>query len=180
MFNRRWQLAVVAVCGAVAVAAGFDDRSREPKRFGVVQAGRLYRSGELSPNELRHVARTYQLRTVISLLDPSVPESQAERATADALGLKWVNIPLRGDGSSTADERERLRAALYGEAGPTLVHCAAGANRTGLAVGLWRIERDRWDYERTLAELRAYGFDDLPKHQSMRDALAEAAAKQGR
>ena len=143
-----------------------------PKRFGVVEPGRLYRCGEISPAQLEHLAAEYHLRTVLSLLAPDAPESVAERQAAERLGLRWVNVPLPGNGASTAEERTRIKAVLFDlDAGPTLVHCAAGTNRTGLAVGMYRLHRHGWTLEQVLAEMRDFGFEDLPKHENLRQAL---------
>lgn len=151
-----------------------------PKRFGVVETGRIYRSGEITPRQLERVARENGIRTVLSMLDPDDAESVAEREAAERIGLRWLNVPLRGDGSSTAADRDRIRALLLDESnGPMLVHCAAGANRTGLACGMYRLHAQGWTVERVLSEMRDYGFDDLPKHENLRAALraeAEIAA----
>lgn len=166
-------LAAVAFAAALGVWA---QAGRWPRRFDVVDPGRLYRSGTVSPGQLERLQREYGLRRVISLLNPDYPPSRAELATARRLGLDWHNVPLTGDGASTAADRERLRALLTADAGPTLVHCAAGVNRTGLAVGMYRLHRQGWPLERVMAELRATDFADLPKHANLRAALAAEAA----
>jgi tyrosine-protein phosphatase SIW14 len=149
-----------------------------PKRFAAVVPGRLYRAGELTPTQLEYLHRTYGVERVLSLLDPEAPESQAERAAAQRLGVTWENVPLRGNGESTAAQRARVLELLCTpDAPPTLVHCAAGANRTGLAIGLYRLHVQHWPLERVMAELRSFGFDDLPKHENMRAALRAAAAQ---
>lgn len=168
----RLTLALVAVTASGA-ALVYVQRRGMPRRFGVVEEGRLYRCGEITPSELEHVTRKYGLRTVISLLNPEVPESIAEREAAERLGLRWVNVPLPGDGASTPEERERIKAALLDPAtAPLLVHCAAGTNRTGLAVGLYRIHQQGWTVTEVLAEMRRYGFEDRPRHENLRQALA--------
>jgi tyrosine-protein phosphatase SIW14 len=162
-------LALVAAAGAAVLWTGH----RLPKRFGVVEDGRLYRCGEITPSELEHVTRNYGLRTILSLLNPDVPESVAERRAAEELGLRWVNVPLPGNGASTAEQREKIKAVLFDlDAAPILVHCAAGANRTGLAVGMYRLHRSGWEVEQVLAEMRDHGFEDLPRHENLRAALA--------
>ena len=167
--------ATVVVVLAAAAGGGWYHTHHLPKRFGVVVPGRLYRSGRVSPAELATVVRRYHVRTVLSLLDPQAPESVRERQAAERLGLRWVNVPLRGDGSSTPAERARIEAVLADpQAVPVLVHCAAGVNRTGLAVGLYRIRRQGWTVEQVLAEMRRYDFEDLPKHANLRAALREA------
>lgn len=164
--------AAVALAGC-AVALLWHQQRLLPKRFGVVVEGRLYRSRQVTARELEHVARRYGVRTVLSLLNPEAPESVAEREAAARLGLRWVNVPLPGNGASTPEERARIRQVLFDpEVAPVLVHCAAGVNRTGLAVGLYRIHRQGWTVAQVLAEMRQYGFEDLPHHQNLREALA--------
>lgn len=178
---RRWtgplHPALLATVLALAAAAGgwaWHEATRLPKRFGVVEAGRLYRSGEVSPAQLETLAREKGIRTVLSLLDPSAPESVAERQAAERLGLTWLNIPLRGDGSSTPEARNEIRAILLrDDTGPMLVHCAAGSNRTGLTCGMWRIHRDGWTVEQVLDEMRRYDFEDLDKHENLLAALRD-------
>ncbi|GMU83612.1 MAG: hypothetical protein AMXMBFR47_34820 [Planctomycetota bacterium] len=167
---------IVAALALAAAAGGWawHEATRLPKRFGVVEAGRLYRSGEVSPTQLENVVREKGVRTVLSLLDPSAPESVAELQAAQRLGLTWLNIPLRGDGSSTPEARDRIREVLLrDDTGPILVHCAAGSNRTGLACGMWRIHRDGWTVDQVLDEMRRYDFEDLEKHENLRAALRD-------
>lgn len=143
-----------------------------PKRFGVVESGRLYRCGKITPLQLERVTREHGIKTVLSLLDPSHPDSIAERLAAEKLGLRWLNVPLSGDGSSRPEDRDAIREIVLDKSlAPLLVHCAAGANRTGLTCGMYRIHNDEWSYEKVLDEMRSYGFDDLEKHENLRDAL---------
>lgn len=177
----RRRLAVVvavAVCGL----AGFGGYSwwaaQYPKRFAMVEPGRLYRSGEVTPAQLARLRETYGIERVICLLATESPEAQAEHTAAQKLGLDWHNIPMGGDGTSTSPQRDQLRALLLDpNAPPTLVHCAAGTNRTGLAVGMYRIHHDGWTYDQVLDEMRRFSFDDLPKHENLRAALRDEARR---
>lgn len=178
-FSRKQRLAVaiglVAVVAA-GVAGGWWYATRLPKRFAAVVDGRLYRSGEVTPGHLARLQRDYGVGRVISLLNGDAPVSVAEREAAGRLGLTWVNVPLGGDGASRAEDRQRLLALLDDpNAPPTLVHCAAGVNRTGLAVGLYRLHCQHWTLEQVMDEMRRFGFDDLPKHDNLRMALASEA-----
>ena len=171
--RRRRVLLALAVLAGAGTAVLWLWWPGAPKRFAVVEPGRLYRCGDITPRQLEHLARTHPLRTVLSLLDPDVPESIAERAAAKRLGLHWVNVPLPGNGASTPAQRERIKAVLFDpNAAPILVHCAAGTNRTGLAVGMYRLHEQGWTVEQVLSEMRRFGFEDLPRHQNLREALA--------
>ena len=163
---------LVCVCGAWL---GWHARIW-PRRFDVVAAGRLYRAGEVTPDQLARLQRDYRVGRVISLLSADAPETRAERDAALRLGIDWQNIPLRGNGASTPADRDRLRDLLtQPDAPPTLVHCDAGVNRTGLAVGMYRLHCEHWTLEQVLAELRRTDFEDLPKHENLRAALAAEA-----
>lgn len=175
----HWRVvaATLVLVGALGAAAAWWYAGLVPKRFGTVVEGRLYRSGEVTPAQLERLRRTHSIGRVISFLDPGAPESVAERRAAERLGIIWENVPMGGDGSSTPADRARILALLTEpNAPPTLMHCAAGANRTGLACGLYRIHVQGWSYEQALDELRRYDFADLPKHENLRQALREAAA----
>lgn len=183
--RRRNPKAIPIVAGttivvvAVGIAAWYQS-SLWPKRFAVVDEGRLYRSGEVTTDQLKRLHDTYGIERVICLLNAEAPITQQEREAVEKLGLQWENISLTGDGASDAARRDALRALLLDpDAPPTLVHCAAGVNRTGLAVGMYRIHHDGWTYEQVYEEMLRFDFDDLPKHENLRQALREEAARAG-
>lgn len=166
-------MAVAGIASVITYASLY------PKRFAPVVDGRLYRSGELTPRQLEHLHAQYGIDRVICLLNPAATVTQREREAAAKLGIAWENVPLKGDGSSTPEDRDRLRqliskTALEGRR--TLVHCAAGANRTGLAIGMYRIHHDGWTVAEVLEEMRTFDFEDLPKHENLRAALEAEAA----
>ena len=161
-------------CGVLAAAGSFVSWM-EPKRFGVVEGARLYRAGLITPGHLFRLKRSYGLQRVVSFLNPEAPESLAEQQACRMLGIEYQNVPLRGNGESTPADRARISQLLSEDAGPSLLHCAAGTNRTGLATGLYRIQHQGWSFDKVLTELRAYNFEDQPKHANMREALEHAA-----
>jgi protein tyrosine/serine phosphatase len=171
--------ALVLVVAAGAVGGGVAwSQARLPKRFAEVVPGKLYRSGEVSASQLAVAHKEHGVRRVISLLDASAAETIAERDAAQRLGLEWYNIPMGGSGQSTPEARRRVLELLADpDAPPTLVHCGAGTNRTGLAIGLYRIHCQGWSLDATLEEMRQYGFRDLAKHEELRAALRAAASQ---
>lgn len=175
--RRRLAILVTALLLATTIGGYVWHDSRTPKRFAAVVDGRLYRSGSVSPRQLEYLADRYGIRTVVSLLNPDAPESAAEREAAQRLGLTWYNVPLRGNGASTPADREIIRQFFRRlPLQPTLVHCAAGTNRTGLAIGMYRIHHDGWTYEQVIEEMLQFDFENEANHANLRDALAAEAA----
>ncbi len=177
----RWGVAALVVVVALGGLAAWRLSERLPKRFAAVVDGRLYRSGAVTVGQLERLRDEFGITRVICLLDEMAPETQAEEAAARRLGMEWCNVSLPGNGASTSEDRRRILELLQAEeSGPTLVHCAAGVNRTGLAVGLYRLHCEGWTLDQVMAELRDFDFRDLPKHENLRAALAgEAEAAEG-
>lgn len=173
---RLWPAATLAVVALALTAIWWQTLGWRPKRFAAVVPGQVYRCGSVSPAQLERLQQEYGIRSVLSLLNPAADESRLERAAARRLGIRWINVPLPGDGSSTAADRGRIRAVLLDPSlRPILVHCAAGVNRTGLAIGMYRLHVQGWTLGQVLREMRRFGFEDLPKHENLRRALATEA-----
>lgn len=128
--------------------------------WDVAKPGVLYRSGQLTPEQLAEAVRQYGLRTVVNFkLDPW--QVAAERKLCKELGVDFVNLPMPGDGLGKPEQfREILKILDDPARRPIVVHCARGTCRTGAAVGLYRLERDGWAPEDVVAELRRQTYRD--------------------
>jgi protein tyrosine/serine phosphatase len=119
-----------------------------------VKRGVLYRSGQLTADQLTEAVNRYNIHTIINLQWPG-EEMQAERGLAGRLGVDFVNLPMPGDGLGEEWQfREILKVLDDPDRQPALVHCARGTCRTGAAVAFYRFERDGWTPEDVAAELR--------------------------
>jgi DSP-PTPase phosphatase fused to NAD+ Kinase len=121
--------------------------------WDAVKPGILYRSGQLTGDQLREAVKRYQIRTVINLQWPG-DEMKAERSLSRRLGVDFVNLPMPGDGLGEEWQfREILKILDDPDRRPALVHCARGTCRTGAAVAFYRFERDGWTPEDVASEL---------------------------
>jgi protein tyrosine/serine phosphatase len=129
-----------------------------------VKRGILYRSGQLSPEQLTAAIKQYGIRTIINLQLPG-EEMAEERDLAARLGVDFLNLPMPGDGFGEEWQfREILKVLDDEHRRPALVHCARGTCRTGAAVAFYRFERDGWTLEDVAAEMRrqTYRYGWLP------------------
>jgi protein tyrosine phosphatase (PTP) superfamily phosphohydrolase (DUF442 family) len=126
--------------------------------------GILYRSGQLSSEQLRRAAQRYGIKTVVNLQMPG-EELDEERELTKRLGVDFVNLPMPGDGFGEEWQfREILKIIDDPERRPVLVHCARGTCRTGAAVAMYRFERDGWTIDDVAVEMRrqTYRYGWLP------------------
>jgi protein tyrosine phosphatase (PTP) superfamily phosphohydrolase (DUF442 family) len=128
--------------------------------WDVVKPGILYRSGQLTGDQLAGAARRFGIKTVVNFQLPG-KGMERERALARELGIGFVNLPMPGDGfGEEAQFRKVLELVDDPERRPVLVHCARGTCRTGSAVALYRFERDGWTIQDVAAEMRRQTYRD--------------------
>lgn len=117
------------------------DGSERLRNFGVVEEGKIYRSGRLEAPALRRAIEEHGLATVIDLggWDSDAEEWQANQSVADELGVTRYAIHMSGDGRANPNGYVAVLRLLADPADhPVLVHCAAGTERTSAAIVLYR------------------------------------------
>ncbi|WP_426959290.1 tyrosine-protein phosphatase [Muricoccus radiodurans] len=109
------------------------------RNWGIVVPGRLYRSNHPQPWQLRNAARRFGLKTVINLRGhrPECGSDALSRAAAALLGLDHIDAPFESRGAPHKDRILRLAGIYASMQEPALIHCKSGADRTGLAAGLF-------------------------------------------
>jgi len=124
------------------------------RNWGVVESGRLYRSNHPLPWQLRDAQRRLGLRTVINLRGERADcgSDRLGRAAAAELGLHHVDAPFESRGAPHKDRILRLAEIFRSAPEPVLIHCKSGADRTGLAAGLWLLLQGR-PVEQAMAQL---------------------------
>ena len=115
------------------------------RNWGVVESGRLYRSNHPLPWQLRDASRRLGLRTIINLRGErrDCGSDRLGRAAAAELGLVHVDAPFESRGAPHKDRILRLAEIFRSVPEPILIHCKSGADRTGLAAGLWLLLQGR-------------------------------------
>lgn len=167
--QRGLRRAVLMLTGIAAVLGGAvwviqPDILFLPHRFRQVEAGRLYRGGDPSTDELARLARKYGVRTVVSMLDdkPRGADNIRELQRAEQCGLRFFNYPMPGNGLGDFDALDAAADRLAErENGPIYFHCAAGKNRSGAVQAAWRMRHCGWTIDQALAELRDFGMDPI-------------------
>ena len=106
--------------------------------FAVLQPGRIYRSGQMSPGALLRTLREHQVKTVLNLRGPNPRDSwyRDEVATTLAAGATQIDLPLSSCVWMSRIQFRTLVRVLDTCEYPVLFHCAWGSERTGLAAAV--------------------------------------------
>jgi len=153
------------------------------KRWGVVEEGRIYRSGQLHRSLVRRTLAAHDIKVVIDLTGPipDDPDQQAEAQAAERLGIDRVRYPLGGNGTGKIEHyagavARIVRARRAGE--PVLVHCAAGSQRTGGVIACYRMLIEKRSGRFAVEEMQRYDWDpdkDTDVLNYVNDNMAELA-----
>jgi hypothetical protein len=115
-----------------------------PKRWRTVEAGSIFRSGQLSAALVHETLAKYRIRVVVDLtaLDPASSDQRAELRACDQLHIEHRRFPLNGNGIGKLETYANAIASIQraaAEGKPVLVHCAAGTQRTSGVVAAYRV-----------------------------------------
>jgi protein tyrosine/serine phosphatase len=107
--------------------------------FHSVVAGALYRSAQPTTFDIARYQKTYGIKTIINLRGENRGSSwyDAEIAEAKQLGITHIDFRMSARRELTQVEAADLIGILKRAEKPVLIHCKAGADRTGLAAALY-------------------------------------------
>ncbi|WP_339728686.1 dual specificity protein phosphatase family protein [uncultured Gimesia sp.] len=174
----------IAVCVMLAAGILFWEEFLEDrlvaKRWGVVEPGIIYRSGQVSSYLIEPMLRENKIEKVIALngSDLNKPYLKSEVETARKLKIDHQVLYLIGDGTGDIEDyaeavAEIMRCEKAGK--PVLVHCAAGAQRTGGVVAAYRMLVQKKTPEEAYRELLQYDWKPK-KDQALIDYLNQNLA----
>lgn len=112
------------------------------RNFHKVDEGQLYRSAQLTKNELSKVISDYKIKTVINLRGENEGQSwyDNEKMVVDKYGVEIINIGMSAKSLPHRENLLKLLEAFEDAPKPILIHCKAGADRTGEAVAIYAME----------------------------------------
>ncbi len=187
--DHKWVfVAVPAIAIGLAIWAWFGVIRYHviPKRFGVVVPGHIYRSGQISAPLIKKTLTKHNIRVIIDLTsaDPNNHDKLAEEKTAAELNIKVLRFPMSGNGTGDVnDYTDAVIAIANAEKQnlPVLVHCVAGAMRTGGVIATYRLLVQKIDPNIVEDEMEKYGcrIDDEKTvlRSFLNDNMAEFAIR---
>jgi tyrosine-protein phosphatase SIW14 len=162
-------------------SASFGAPAEKLKMAGVRNAGKvsemLLRGAQPSARGLAELKKL-GVTTIVDLRGNSGPVAW-ERAQAESLGMRFVNIPVLG--WSAPDDAQVALFLKIVQQDPTqkiFVHCYYGEDRTGVMVAAYRIAEQNWTAGQAAAEMNSFGFH-YHLYPGMKSYVREFPAKFG-
>jgi tyrosine-protein phosphatase SIW14 len=131
------------------------------KIAGVPNAGKisevLLRGAQPSARGLAELKKL-GVTTIVDLRGNRGPVAR-ERALAESLGMRFVDIPVNGwSPPANAQVAEFLKLIQQGGTQKFFVHCYYGSDRTGVMVAAYRMARQNWTADQAVEEMYSFGF----------------------
>jgi len=107
--------------------------------FHAIEPGQVYRSAQVDKDELATQIQKVGVKSILNLRGGSVSAKwyAEELATAQSLGVAYFQFPLSAGVALSGDQMQKVLALIEQAPKPILIHCNAGADRTGLVAAIY-------------------------------------------
>lgn len=107
--------------------------------WAAVRPGVLYRCNHPTPGRLKAAVRRYEIRTLINLRGAAARNGAdaLAREAAAHLGLDMIDCSVQSRRPPARADILKLAEIYRAMRTPALIHCKSGADRAGLAAGLF-------------------------------------------
>ncbi|HMA94823.1 MAG TPA: dual specificity protein phosphatase family protein [Polyangiaceae bacterium] len=141
--------------GSIEVNPQLKSTRRGSKHYEDWVSASLARGDQPTGQEILDLKQKFGFKSIVNLR----LESNFDEAYAVQAKLNYLRLPIVDVGVPTQEQMVNFLDFVTDPANqPAFVHCKAGINRTGLAVGVYRMAVDGWSAEEALSEAKTYGF----------------------
>ena len=169
-------VAIVLAIGTAAVAKRHSDPAFSNihiRNFGKMD-DRFYRGAQPDESDYKDL-KALGVKTVIDLQDHP---SNYEKRDVEALGMRYVNIPMSDSSYPKQDSVDAFLKLVKDPAtGTMFVHCAGGRHRTGVMGAVYRFNVNHWNLDQAYTEMKDYDFYTRFGHGDLKTFVEDYAQK---
>lgn len=138
MLRRFLKLLAIPVAAIALIAAAVAIQINTGNFYPVIE-GELYRSAQPEGDDLAEYVKKAGIKSVINLRGGNENDAwyQNEIKASKELGLTHINFRMKAARELTDAQIRELLTLMKNAPKPVLIHCNAGADRSGLAAALY-------------------------------------------
>lgn len=141
----RRKFFISALALLLLLTAGFFLYIQEQGNFHPITDGEAYRSAQLDRDEFEYYIKKYNIKSILSLRGGNVDERwyQEEKRVSAELNIAHYDLPLSATHKPSEEDVRKLMEIFKHAPRPVLIHCQAGADRSGLVAAMWKVVVDK-------------------------------------
>ncbi len=167
----KWLKYVGATLAALVLfLAGYILAVNLQGNFHPITPGEAYRSGQPNEHMLSQYKERYNIKSVLNLRGSHPGESwyEEELAASAKLNLVHYDVTLSSSQELTDAAVRQLMDIFRTAPRPILIHCQAGADRSGLVAAMWKVAVNKMPKAEAKKELSLlYGHIALGENRAM-------------
>ncbi len=143
--TRRLRIILVALVLITILGSVFYIYNLERDNFHAITHGQAYRSAQLDKDELEYYIKKYNIRSIINLRGehPTKDWYIEEKHISLKNNLQFYSLRLSSSREPDYEDINKLISIFKEAPRPVLIHCRAGADRSGLAAAIWKVVIDK-------------------------------------
>ena len=143
---------------------------------GLPNAGRihefLYRGAQPRIEGIEELKKM-GITTIVDLRGEDPSRREREKQQAEALGMRFVNIPVSGWAPPSNEQVAQFLSLFRNNRKERIfVHCRFGDDRTGVFVATYRMAYEGWPPQQAMNEMYFFGFNGF-WHPSMKSFIRD-------
>lgn len=141
----RLKFVIAALVLISLLTAGYFLYMEEQGNFHPITEGEAYRSAQLDRDELDYYIKKYNIKSIINLRGRNLDEPwyREEIKVSAERKIAHYDLPLSATREPSEEYVRQLMEIFKYAPRPVLIHCQAGADRSGLAAAMWKVVVDK-------------------------------------
>lgn len=143
--RRSRKIAVTILMLLVLVTGGYVAYIMETGNFHCITPGESYRSAQLDGNQLEYYIKRNHIKSILNLRGSSFDMQwyRDEIGMSAKYKVAHYDVTLSASSEPTMDDVKKIIAIFNTAPRPILIHCKAGADRSGLVAAMWKVVVDK-------------------------------------
>ena len=141
----KYRIAVLTLVFLLLSTATYFFYMEEQGNFHTITPGKAYRSAQLDRDELEYYIKMYNIKSIVNLRgeNPMAPWYREEKQVSAEYNIEHYDISLSSSREPDEEKIRKLIEIFRNAPRPVLIHCQAGADRSGLAAAMWKVIVDK-------------------------------------